>query len=387
MVQVNGAAVTPKENPALLALRQHAVDARVMAEQPALPWLYRGLIKRRQAGLITGLWKSGKSMAAIHMSFCRVLQLPLAPAGANGAKEFGSIAGEKRNALYVACERGAGIPGRLKAWQQLHDPGWEKLNASGGKVLYYPRPLNLILEDDAEGLLRFCEENEIDDVTIDTLRSSTAATPTSGDKEVENSQKLMTLLLETSGRLAEKIDGVVKVVHHPKKDDADSTAGAGAIEGSASFKLTVKNDGGVRSLSLAFGNECKTENIRMDFRVQEVAVGVDEEGETLTAGAFVPVAGTYEKSPAKQQIRLLHIMAETLNEKGETSLATIKEACIMRGDKKLADTSRVLLSRLRVDACVEGAGKGAALRITEKGRRAMQITLGERRVPLTPENS
>ena len=375
---VNGTALEPKENPTLLSLRQHAVDARVLAEQPPLKWLFRGLIKRGQAGLVTGAWKAGKSMAAIHLAFARVLQIPIAPAGANHAKEFGSVVGGGGNAVYVACERGGSIPGRLKAWQQLHDPNWEKLNASGGKVLYYAKPLNLILEDVGEGLRRFCEENEADFVIIDTLRSSVAGTPTAGDKEVENSQRLMTLLMEGAGCLAERLCGAAAVLHHPPKADVDGTSGAGSIEGSASFKIAVKNDSGARSLELKFNNDAGADDVRIDFRVQEVAVGVDDEGDTITAAAFVPLSGGYQKSPAPQNKKALHILASALDEKGQISPATAIEAIKTQAPE--IKSPRTILNRLRREGCLEQVGTD--LGFTDKGRRSLQITLGERRVPL-----
>jgi hypothetical protein len=336
----------------LTRLRERTLDSATLLSQPPGEWHVRGLIKQGQFGLLGGKWKSGKTLAGIHAAKCVSLGTPWAPGAGKDAKNFGEIT-KPGNVLYVASEGGGALRNRVDAWQRLHDPEGRLAAASPFQVFWFLESVNLLSDEHVAALKTFAAERKIVFLIVDTLSSSISGSEARGGNP-ENDNALMTKLSENAAAIAAHIGGSGFFICHPPKGDDSGTRGAGALEASARFKINVaEKAGGGRCVSLAFNNEASTEGVESFFKIEPVEVGRDEQGEAITAPAYMPTAGTHAGHASPQGIMALHAIAGALNGEGQIDRPTATEALKLAGIKT---GGRVILSRLLADGWMEGVG-------------------------------
>lgn len=359
---------------AYLKLRDGALSEADLIARPARKWMVRGLIREEEFGLLGGEWKAGKTMAAVHFACSIARGIPLIPK--LNAEPFGEIV-QPCSVLYVAAEGQGELGDRVKAWRLEHDPDSSLENASPHKVRFFGDRLDWFNDAKLEGTKRFCAENKIKFIIVDTLASSLRG---SGVTDAENNNDLMTQLAENAGAVAKHVGGSGFFVCHPPKGNAKGTRGAGASEASARFKIHVeKLEDGRRELELLFSNSTR-EGEKASFDIGSVIVGEDDKGRPMDAGVFrfTDKSTRYVQPLSNQKQASLIAILGALDGDDEIDRSTASEVLKGIGVK----CPRSILSSLHKEKFIEGIGKkGMSYRrykVTDTGKfKAGHATLGE----------
>lgn len=359
---------------AYLRLRDNTLTEEALIARPARKWMVRGLIREEEFGLLGGEWKSGKTMAAIHFACSIARGLPLIPR-ANG-EPFGELV-QPCSVLYVAAEGQGELADRVKAWELEHDSDNSFRDTSPHKALFFGESINWFSPAQLEGTKKFCEENKIRFIIVDTLASSLRG---SGTTDAENNADQMTLLSENASSVAHHVGGSGFFVCHPPKGNPKGTRGSGASEASARFKIHVeKLEDGRRELELLWSNSCR-EGEKASFDIGSVVIGEDDKGRPLDAGVFrFADKSTRHVTPLSNQRQAsLIAMSNALDGDNEIDRGTASEVLKAVGVK----CPRSVLNGLHKEKYIEGIGrKGqtySRYKLTDKGKfKAGHATLGE----------
>lgn len=264
---------------------------------PPPTWLAKGLLPRTGIGLLYGESGAGKSFAAIHTALSIAWGLPL----------FGSRT--KRGAvLYVAAEGGKSVLRRFKAANDAiggavaaanltRNPGEAPLRRAPIRVVHEAPDLSR--DGSADPLIRTIR-NAVDEferagerlalVIVDTWHAAMGG----GDENsaADAGHALKPLIAES-----EAGDFLTLIVHHPGKDSERGARGSNALPAAADAIIAITvpgHTGAVAKPSTAVRRAVVTKmrdgeaGGGFDYRLNIVAIGIDEDGEPVTTCTVSP---------------------------------------------------------------------------------------------------
>ena len=185
--------------------------ASAIAMEPPPIWAVVGIIPDSGIGTFYGPPKSFKSFLATDL----LAHL------AEGLPWFGRAA-MKRQCVYIPFEGHAGLPSRIRAWEQY--------NQRPAPFHVMRKPFNLRDQQGRDELVELLKPLERPVLCIDTL----AAAAGSFD---ENSMKDMGAMIAILQELQERLDGLVTAVHHTGKDKSQGMRGHSSLSGAVDFAL------------------------------------------------------------------------------------------------------------------------------------------------------
>ncbi len=227
--------------------------------------------------------------------------------------------------IYVASEMGRRAQRRVKAWidERLGDA------ASAPPFALVPRVVNLLDELDVERLVATIESLIPEHgrpalIVVDTLARSMAG----GD---ENGALDMGRAIAVADRLRDLFGTATVLVHHAGKDISKGGRGSSSLLGAADAYILVESDqvgGHIATVEWSRDGEA---GARYGFRLQQVDLGVDVDGDRATTCVLVPSAEAAVK-PVKTARRdvALDALREAISEYGEAMAGT---STIPRGVK------------------------------------------------------
>ena len=239
-------------------------DSYLVANYKPIRWLVKRLIPLNSVGALYGLPNVGKSFVVFDL--------------ASHARRERDWFGRRVNGgdvLYLYAEGAEGIAGRAKAWADNNDAG-------GGNVAMMNPVPNLFSDTKAAKKIiaaaRECEAESgqpVRLIIVDTLAAASTGADGSSDRD-------MGVVCDRLRQVADQLDCAVLVVHHSGKDVTKGMRGSSAILGAVDYSLLVEEKDGASSLSVEKMRDArKGQSIK--FKLVEVVIGVDEDGENVTS--------------------------------------------------------------------------------------------------------
>lgn len=265
-----GAVVDETDEGASPSSRSYVRDGYVVANYKPMRWLVKRLIPLNSVGALYGLPNVGKSFVVFD----------LASHVSRGRDWFGRKA-KSGDVLYLYAEGAEGIAARAKAWTDNND-------ASGPGVALMNGVPNLFSDKTAAKKIvaaaRECEKESgqpVRLIIVDTLAAATAGADGSSDRD-------MGLVCDRLRKVANDLDCAVLIVHHSGKDVSKGMRGSSAILGAVDFSLLAEENNGASSISVEKMRDAR-KGQTFKFKLVEVVIGVDEDGENVTSCIVRPV--------------------------------------------------------------------------------------------------
>jgi hypothetical protein len=257
-----GAVVDPDERDQ--SSRSYVRDSDVVANYRPIRWLVKRLIPLNSVGAIYGLPNVGKSFVVFDL--------------ANHARRGRDWFGRKvkgGDVLYIYAEGAEGIAGRAKAWADSND-------ASGGNIALMNGVPNLFSDKKApEKIIAAARECAAESgqpvrlIIVDTLAAATTGADGSSDRD-------MGLVCDRLRKVANELGCAVLVVHHSGKDVSKGMRGSSATLGAFDFTLLAEETKGASTISVEKMRDAR-KGQTIKFKLVEVVIGVDEDGEDVTS--------------------------------------------------------------------------------------------------------
>lgn len=229
------------------------------AASPPRAYVVKELIGRHDLGLIIGQPGAGKSIVAPHIGY----------AVAQGRTVFGRRTRQGR-VLYVPCEDPHGMRQRVHALKLEHGDATDFHLVEGVSDLFAKDGR------DGDALAALVEKTRPLLVIVDTLA---AAFPGLRENESED----MGRVLAVAKRLRDLGAAVLLIHHAPKADDA-SPRGHGSLNGTADVVLRLAIDTDTGAVAGRLGKNRNGPCVAtLGFSIKSVAIGVDEDGDRITA--------------------------------------------------------------------------------------------------------
>lgn len=322
-----GAVVDDDDQPS----RSYIRDSYVVANYQPIRWLVKRLIPLNSVGALYGLPNVGKSFVVFDL--------------ANHARRERDWFGRKvkgGDVLYLYAEGAEGIAGRAKAWADSNDP-------SGGNVALMNGVPNLFSDRKASDKIiaaaRECEAESgqpVRLIIVDTLAAATTGADGSSDRD-------MGLVCDRLRKVANELDCAVLVVHHSGKDVSKGMRGSSAILGAVDYSLLVEETKGASTLSVEKMRDArKGQSIK--FKLVEVVIGVDEDGEDVTSCIVRPVeaGAALAAVDEDEEVPLLKVP-----DRREDRVAMLLEVAREEADKAAAEDEPLAEIGLSVPSLVE----------------------------------
>jgi len=229
---------------------------------PPLQWIIKGVLPARGLVVMYGPSASGKSFLAIDMG----------RAIGEGASWFGYRT-KPANVVYLALEGEAGIRNRILAWEQKND----RELPDGFRVIL--DKFKLTNPDDVRALAEVCPKGGV--VIVDTLARA-------GDDD-PNDAKLRATNVAAALLLQSLIGGVVVLVAHTGKDETRGISGMKSLFDASDAVIFVTRKDAERSWK-ADKVKDGSDNTEHAFALNNVFLGVDEDGDPVTSCTIEPLA-------------------------------------------------------------------------------------------------
>jgi hypothetical protein len=237
------------------------------------PWLVRRFIRENSFVVVFAPPASFKSFLIQQLAF----------GIATGTEAWGRPM-ELGSVIYLSGGEGTdGLRDRAEAWEQGTD-----LSLVGTKVVFREEPENLRDPQKVSALigefrrLMPADAPPLRLVVIDTLSRHF------GGGE-ENSQGPMAEFVEGAQRIQRELGCTVLVVHHTTKSTADVVRGSSVLLGAADTALLVSREKGKTVLVKPYKQKETRTDIALRFKVEDIDLGVDEDGEPLNSAHLVYV--------------------------------------------------------------------------------------------------
>lgn len=284
------------------------------------PYLVRGILDQGATSCMYGASNSGKTFAAVDLSFA------LATAGQDATWNGARI--KRAAVLYCALEGGSGFQKRVRAMQEQ--------TGCQNKIpfAYRRRGANLLAKDDkgdVKTIIAAARELQQDEtaarlpllIVIDTLSRALAG----GD---ENGPQDMTAFISNVDRIREATGAHVMIVHHTGKDQAKGMRGHSSLLAAIDSELEVTRPDAGKIVCLRVG---KQRDSRSDYDLANAAlvtvqIGIDAEGEAIESAVLEWGAGKPVKQGIDKLPRTSRIAAEVLEKIQPASRDVWRDACI-----------------------------------------------------------
>ncbi len=220
-------------------------------------WCVKGLLPDEGIAAVYGPSTSGKSFLA----------LDLACAIAEGRTWFGRRV-TPHDVVYAVLEGDAGFSARLAAWEQHNRRALPK------RLKFIVEPMSLL--DDVMKLTVSLYGIDRPVVFIDTLNASIPGAD-------ENSSRDMGMAIEAAKNIARfTIGGLLVLVAHTGKDESRGLRGHSSLFAALDAAIQTTRDGDTRSWCAAKAKD-GLDGDTCGFRLRQVFLGVDSDGDTITS--------------------------------------------------------------------------------------------------------
>ena len=248
-----------------------------LTKQKRPAWLVRNIVPARGLMAIFGQSGSGKTF----------LILDMLGAVTRGVPWFGHKT-KACHATYIALEGETGIINRVAAYEKRD--GALPIN-----LKFVSQPFNLLSGVDIQNLATALVAADGRDgiICIDTLNRASPGAD-------ENDAKDMGDLIAAATYLQSLMGGVVLLVHHTGKDQKKGMRGHSSLIAALDMAIEVVG-GPARSWHVRKSNDGR-DDIGSGFRLDEVELGVDEEGERISS--CVVAADDFSPSPQAKPLTL-----------------------------------------------------------------------------------
>ncbi len=265
----------------------------------------KGIIGPGELVVIYGAPKSGKTFFVTDMSLHVSARMPWFGHRVNGGL-----------VIYVASEMGIRAQRRVKAWID------ERLGDAAEAPLFalVPKVVNLLDELDVERLVATIESLITSRgkpvlLIIDTLARSMRGN--------ENATEDMGMVIAVADRLRDLFGTATVLVHHSGKDITKGARGSTSLLGAADTYIRVEADEGGGHVATVEWSRDSQAGARYGFRLQQVDLGIDRDGDMATTCVLVPSAAAAVKTvkTARRDVAL-DALREAISEHGETMAGT-----------------------------------------------------------------
>ena len=245
--------------------RASEIKARMVeldAIEPILSqnYLVKGWLSQRGLSMLYGPSNAGKTFVALdiamHVAACALWR---------GCKVNGGPV------LYIAAEGGVGVRNRL-ATLKLKRP-----ELATAPFTLLPIGLDLHGPGDAAAVLEALGGTAPVFVVVDTLARSMGA----GD---ENTAKDAAMFVKNCDLIREATQAHLMVVHHTGKDEERGARGSSALRAAVDTEINVTSEGGIickKQQDMVYSDP-------LYFGLSPVALGQDEDNETVTSAVVMP---------------------------------------------------------------------------------------------------
>ena len=247
---------------------------------PARHYLLRGLIAPGEMSLWWGAPKCGKSFLLLRLAYGLAL----------GSGLWGRAA-QRCRVLYVAAEGEGGFAARLIALRDALGGAGEAFRYIAQRATVGPPA------DDLKDVIDAAKDMGADVIVLDTLARTFGAGG-------ENSARDMGGFVASVDKLREDTGAHVAVIHHGRKDGAD-TRGSGALAGAADLIVKVaKGENGEPGIATVEAAKDDTDGDALGFRLRVVELPASGGGEARrTCIAEEAEAGAGRSKPPPRAAR------------------------------------------------------------------------------------
>lgn len=233
---------------------------RDYAARPAPNWIIKGVLPRAELGVLYGASGSGKSFIA----------LDLALAVAQGKNWRGRKTKQGR-VVYIVAEGSGGMASRLKAYAD-----YNFIEDVDNFALLAAAPDFLQKDDMKEVAKALRAVGGADLIVVDTFAQVTPGAN-------ENSGEDMSKALGNAKVLNKATGALILFVHHSGKDQSRGARGWSGIRAAADVELeVVRHETGARVLRTSKMKD-GVDNIEWAFALEQMTVGVDDDGDAITS--------------------------------------------------------------------------------------------------------
>ena len=232
---------------------------------PPLQWRVRGVLPATGLACIYGASGSGKSFLA----------LDLCTSIAAGVNWFGCRV-KAAPVVYVALEGEAGFSQRVQAWQLHHEQDVPPA------MSFIMQPFDLRHAGDVAEIAAAVKDSGCAGgvLVIDTLNRAASGAD-------ENTSRDMGELIDACKRLQAELSGLVVLVHHSGKDATKGLRGHSSLYAALDAAIEVTRNGDRREWAIEKAKD-GSDGERHAFKLQQVEIGTDDDGEPVTSCAVVP---------------------------------------------------------------------------------------------------
>lgn len=306
--------------------------------QPTRNWLFKNLLLARTFGIAYGPPGCGKSFlisdAALYGAATKFLP-------GDGRPHWFGYKGRPFGTVYVVAEGRDDFEIRLHAWREEHKIPRDAFLP----FAFLPTSIDMRSNDvdtgkllaDLNGLT--AEMQARAGVPCELVVIDTVARVLAGGNE--NASEVMTGFVRNCGRLQEQVGVTVLGIHHGGKEGGRGPRGHEALHGAADFELEViggapgvMNQFVVRKLKAGPGGAAHK------FKLRQVKVGVDTDGDAVTSCAVVPVGEQEAQNRAlaaegfalrKQEEPIFRALMAAVRQHGNASTAEQIKAGVPEG--------------------------------------------------------
>ena len=248
------------------ATRYRLLTAEEISKLPPVRWLVRGVLPAEGLAALYGASGSGKTFLA----------LDLLAAVARGQSWFGSKT-VPSPVTYVALEGETGMSQRVQAYERRHG----KLPVA---VRFVAQALNLLTPQDINDLASAIKVAGGGDgvICIDTLNRASAGSD-------ENDSRDMGRIIEAAKHLQQQVGGLVLLIHHIGKNETKGMRGHSSLLAALDVAIEVKKVESRKEWRIAKSKDGRDDKAG-SFRLDEVSLGSDPDGEVVTSCVIKPDA-------------------------------------------------------------------------------------------------
>ncbi len=256
--------------------RFQVVPAAQFAQGKPPAWIIKGVLPQADLAVLFGESGSGKSFAALDMAVDIAMGTPWR----------GKITRTGR-VVYVAAEGAGGFRNRLKAIAAQR--GLELDDIPIGVIADVP---NMLEKSDALDVAKAIHAAGGADLVI----MDTWAQVTSGANE--NSGEDMGRALAHCKGIKRATGALVLLVHHSGKDSSKGARGWSGLRAAADVELEVIRNDNARSITVTKLKDGE-DGAEFAFRLENVVLGIDEDGEEITSCIVEHGEGTVSRAKNK----------------------------------------------------------------------------------------
>lgn len=276
--------------------------------RPAATWIMRGVLPRAGLAVIFGASGSGKTF----------LTMDIAMSVVRGEAWRGRPVAKGRG-VYIVAEGASGFRTRLEAYCEHHGVDPDSLD-----IRFITDAPNLLDKADIrELLIAILQYGKVDFVVIDTYARAMAGAN-------ENDAKDVGQAVAHCDAIHRKTGALVILVHHSGKDANSGARGSSVLRAAADVEIEVTRTREYRS-AIVTKMKDGADGQEFRFKLGEVAMGEDEDGEPITSCIIEHMEGTTPRGVQGLRGHALTVFNTTsamLDLGGEVSHAHAIEACV-----------------------------------------------------------